>query len=246
MHAGQAHAHETWLRIAIALAGLTLLASGCGSGAPLATDLSPTPAAPTSTPPTVTSAGEREEVAAEMQGAPASEPQIVSRGPEVGQPAPNFTLTDLDGRAVQLADFRGRPVLLNFFASWCGPCAKELPAMRAAQQWFKDQNLQLVLVNLQEDPATVRDFRERLGLVGVPILFDDRGVVTARTYRVTRIPSTYFINADGVIQATSAGELDGADLQRGLARIVPVEGIGPSEEPADQPRPGPGCALGGC
>lgn len=240
-----ARAHQTRLRITIALAGLALLASGCSAGEPLVTATPPVaanretptmPPAPTSTP--ITSAEEIRQVAAAV---------TASRAPEVGQPAPNFTLTDLDGRAVQLADFRGRPVLLNFFASWCGPCAKELPVMRAAQDRFKDQGLQLVLVNLQEDPAAVRGFVERLGLAGVPVLIDERGAVTAGTYWVPTIPSTFFIDANGVIQAKGVGELDAAGLQRGLARIVAVEGMSPTDAPpTEQPQPGAGCELDGC
>ena len=105
----------------------------------------------------------------------------------VGQQAPDVVLADLAGTPVRLGDLHGRPAVVNFFASWCGPCAKEVPALVAARDRHRDDGLQLVLVDAVEDRETVRDFADRLSLRDVPILLDESGAAAGPAYRVSAL-----------------------------------------------------------
>lgn len=123
--------------------------------------------------------------------------------PQEGSPAPDFTLTTLDGQQLQLRDLRGRVVLLNFWATWCGPCREEMPLFEQAQQQYGAENLVIVAVNVQESQSVVRPFVERLALT-YPIAMDTRGAI-ARRYRVRSYPTTYFVGRDGRIEGRRVG-----------------------------------------
>jgi peroxiredoxin len=125
-------------------------------------------------------------------------------GPAVGQPAPDFSLVGLDGKTVRLSDFRGQPVVVNFFATWCGPCKEELPQFQATYEKDHTQGLQVLLVDLKESPSDVRSFAGQLGL-SMPIAVDQQGVVASKGYALTNIPTTYFI--DGKRIAAFAGPI---------------------------------------
>ncbi|MBX6773057.1 MAG: redoxin domain-containing protein [Chloroflexi bacterium] len=139
-------------------------------------------------------------------------------GPRVGQPAPDFSLAGLDGKTVRLRDFRGQPVVLNFFATWCGPCQEELPAFQATYQKYHAQGLQILLVDLKESPQDVQSFATKLGL-SVPIVVDQRGTVS-QGYALTILPTTYFIDATGVIRGVQVGPLTEATLMDTVAALV--------------------------
>ncbi|MBI4213372.1 MAG: TlpA family protein disulfide reductase [Chloroflexi bacterium] len=139
-------------------------------------------------------------------------------GPQVDQRAPDFTLEDLTGQAVSLGQYRGRPVLLNFFATWCTPCLKELPHLQAAHQREQDSGLAVLLVNLQEDRPTVQRFANRLGLTA-RILTDPSGDVFYEAYRVVGLPATFFIDRSGVVRARFLQPIEEPDLAAGLAAI---------------------------
>ncbi len=129
---------------------------------------------------------------------------------EVGRAAPAFRLRDLDGSAAELTEFRGRYVLLNFWASWCGPCRGETPALQA---FFEQQAPGLVVigVNQQEEAETARAFAESFG-VTYPIALDADGQVSG-AYRVTTgLPVSFLIDPDGVIQGIHLGALTDSDL----------------------------------
>lgn len=137
---------------------------------------------------------------------------------EVGRAAPAFRLRDLDGSAAELTEFRGRYVLLNFWASWCGPCRGETPALQA---FFEQQAPGLVVigVNQQEEAETARAFAESFG-VTYPIALDADGQVSG-AYRVTTgLPVSFLIDPDGVIQGIHLGALTDSDLA-GLAAELP-------------------------
>lgn len=122
-----------------------------------------------------------------------------------GAPAPDFTLQTLDGRTVSLADLRGRPVVVNFWASWCPPCRAEMPLLQAAYEKYQDQGIELLAVNLDESPVAIRTFTEPLGLT-FPILLDQGARVTAQ-YKIIPLPTTFFIGRDGVVRFRQLGEL---------------------------------------
>lgn len=134
--------------------------------------------------------------------------------------APDFTMTNASGEEVKLSDFFGKPVVLNFWASWCGPCKSEMPHFEDAYQKY-GEDINFVIVNLtdgvRETVENASDFIEEQGYT-FPLYFDTNteGAVTYGTYS---IPVTYFIGADGVPVAQANGALDAATLQKGLDMI---------------------------
>ncbi|MFC2066912.1 peroxiredoxin family protein [Chloroflexota bacterium] len=128
-----------------------------------------------------------------------------TQAPLTGNLAPDFQLPDLDGQAVSLSDFRGKRVLLNFWASWCGPCREEMPFIQEVYENKKwsDKGLVILAVNLGEDLPSVMSFLEAYGL-SFPVLLDVKQVV-AKEYNIRGIPATFFISEDGVIQDIKIG-----------------------------------------
>ncbi|MFB9972826.1 TlpA family protein disulfide reductase [Allobacillus sp. SKP2-8] len=118
---------------------------------------------------------------------------------EVGDVPPNFQLKTLDGQTKQLQDFKGKKVFVNFWATWCPPCRKEMPHMQEIQEKYDD--VEIVAVNALHSEASVdkvREFVEERDLT-FPILLDESGKVLLR-YQAMSMPVTYFVNSDGVIQ----------------------------------------------
>lgn len=129
---------------------------------------------------------------------------------EVGRAAPAFRLRALDGSATELTEYRGQYVLLNFWASWCGPCRAETPALQA---FFENRSPGLVVVgvNQQETAETARAFTEQFD-VTYPIVLDADGQVSG-AYRVsTGLPVSFLIDPEGVIQRVHLGALTDSDL----------------------------------
>lgn len=125
--------------------------------------------------------------------------------PIIGAPAPDFTLTDLAGQTVTLSAYRGQVVLLNFWATWCGPCQAEMPALQQQYAAFKDKGLALVAVNAGEPRADVENF-VRAAALTFPVLLDPRGPVND-LYRINALPTTFIINREGVITHLRVGML---------------------------------------
>lgn len=134
--------------------------------------------------------------------------------------APDFTMTNASGEEVKLSDFFGKPVVLNFWASWCGPCKSEMPHFEDAYQKY-GEDINFVIVNLtdgaRETVENASDFIEEQGYT-FPLYFDTN-TEGAMTYGTYSIPVTYFIGADGVPVAQANGALDAATLQKGLDMI---------------------------
>ncbi|TAK11539.1 MAG: redoxin domain-containing protein [Anaerolineae bacterium] len=125
--------------------------------------------------------------------------------PQAGFLAPEFTLQTPEGETIALADLRGHPVLLNLWASWCGPCRAEMPAMQRVYEDYRDLGLVILAVNAtdQDSAAAAVAFANDLGLT-FPILLDLDGAV-GRQYALRALPSSYFIDANGVIQEVVIG-----------------------------------------
>jgi peroxiredoxin len=119
--------------------------------------------------------------------------------------SPDFALETADGEIIRLSDLRGRPVIVNFWASWCPPCREEMPALERVYQAYQDQGALVLGVNstVQDDRQKALDFAAEQGLT-FPILFDSTGEVTQQ-YGVRALPTTYFIDAQGIIQEVIAG-----------------------------------------
>jgi thiol-disulfide isomerase/thioredoxin len=136
--------------------------------------------------------------------------------PIVGAPAPDFTLPGLDGLPVHLADLRGSVVILNFWATWCGPCREELPLLdRAAAD---NKNLHVLAVESGESGDSVKTFLTTLPLPSVTVLTSPDSKV-AWAYLVRGIPTTFFIDPDGTIQTIKTGALDPDELDSILRQM---------------------------
>ena len=119
----------------------------------------------------------------------------------IEKPAPNFTLRDLRGNQVSLSDFRGQPVVLNFWATWCSPCRVEIPHLEALYTKYKDQGLVVIGMNTETDYMKVKHFAEPQ--ISYTVLLD--GGTQAQGYDVSGIPCTYYIDRAGIIQHRSVG-----------------------------------------
>lgn len=137
--------------------------------------------------------------------------------PLVGRPAPGLALAALDGSVVDLAGLRGRPVVVNFWASWCIPCRDEAPLLRQAAARYRDRVAFLGVV-YQDGQESARAFLDRYGL-DYPSLVDPDGR-TSIDYGVYGIPETFFIDAAGIIRAKQIGPLDAASLDGRIQELV--------------------------
>lgn len=145
---------------------------------------------------------------------------------EVGQPAPAYAATTLAGDSASLAALRGRPVLLNVWATWCGPCREEMPSIEALHQRYGPRGLKVVAVSI-DDPGSeqaIRDFAREYGLT-FEILHDASGDI-ARDYQTTGIPETFIIGRDGIIRRKEIGPRDwSSPANRAIiARLLGVPG----------------------
>lgn len=133
---------------------------------------------------------------------------------EIGRPAPEFALTDQAGNTHRLSDYRGKVVLLNFWATWCVPCRTEMPSMERAYRALKDRGFAVVAVSLDTGPrSTVEAFVKELGLT-FPVLLDPRGT-SVQAYRLPGVPASFLIDRRGRL---AARELGPRDWNAGLAR----------------------------
>ena len=135
--------------------------------------------------------------------------------------APDFTAYDADGNAVQLSDYFGKPLVLNFWASWCGPCKSEMPAFQQAYE--QEDGVQFLLVNMTGGRETQADAEALLEEEGYtfPVLFD-LDLDAAMTYGVAALPTTYFLDAEGNLVAWAQGAINEQTLQQGLEMIRPA------------------------
>jgi thiol-disulfide isomerase/thioredoxin len=136
------------------------------------------------------------------------------------QLAPDFTVYDAQGNAHKLSDFRGKPVVLNFWASWCGPCKSEMPDFDAAYQTH-GQEVQFLMVNLtdgyQETKESASAFVAGSGY-SFPVFYDT-DVDAAQVYGISAVPVTYFIDASGYLIAVGQGALSAENLEKGITMI---------------------------
>ncbi len=129
---------------------------------------------------------------------------------KIGDPAPDITAMDLDGQPVKLSDLRGRPVLVNFWASWCVPCREEMPLLRDELERHQADGLAIVGVIFKDDADPAREFAESFGATW-PSVTDPDGSI-ARAYRVVAPPQTYFIDRAGILRSIQIGEILASDF----------------------------------
>lgn len=151
-----------------------------------------------------------------------------SAAPEETEPpkveAPDFTVVDAEGEEVKLSDYVGKPIVLNFWASWCSPCKSEMPEFNEAWEEL-DGEVQFLMVNMtdgaRETVESAKEYVEGEGFT-FPVLFDTQSEA-AIAYSAYSLPTTYFIDAEGYLVARAVGAIDGDTLQRGLDMIFPQE-----------------------
>ena len=140
------------------------------------------------------------------------------------QAAPDFTVYDLDGNAHALSDFRGKPVVLNFWASWCGPCKSEMPDFEEKYLEYGEK-VHFLMVNLtdsvQETVTSASEFVAGQGYT-FPVYYDV-DLDAAMKYGVNAVPVTYFIDAKGYFVTYRQGALTGEMLQRGIELLLGTE-----------------------
>ena len=140
---------------------------------------------------------------------------------EKGSEAPDFTVYDLEGNAYKLSDFRGKPVLLNFWASWCGPCQMEMPDFQKFYETHGDK-VNFVIVNLtdgqQETVESASAFIAEKGYT-FPVYYDT-DIDAAMKYGVSAVPVSYFIDAEGYFVAWAQGALSADMLQQGMDMVL--------------------------
>lgn len=143
----------------------------------------------------------------------------VEVGLEVGQRAPDFTLRTLEGDEISLSDLRGQAVLVNFWATWCGPCRAEMPEFQQVYLAQKERGFAVVAVDYMEDAEKVREFADELGLTFTFVLDNDGDV--ADLYRINSYPSSFIIDGNGIITFFNRGPTSARTLLDQLAEFEP-------------------------
>jgi peroxiredoxin len=137
-----------------------------------------------------------------------------SPAPEVGTPAPDFSLHTPQGERISLSDLRGQVVLINFWATWCAPCRVEMPAIQAR---YNRGNFSVLAVDFDESAELVQAFVDDLGL-SFPVLLDPGGQIQ-NLYRVRGYPTSYFVDVEGVIRILHIGDMSETELDNYLSQL---------------------------
>jgi cytochrome c biogenesis protein CcmG/thiol:disulfide interchange protein DsbE len=141
-----------------------------------------------------------------------------SQGSLIGKPAPDFTFNVTEEQSVSLSDLQGGPVLLNFWATWCDPCAYEMPYLQQVYDDWQEKGLVLLAINIGESYSEVEDFVQSRGLY-FPILLDSEGII-ALQYGVSNIPASFFIDSQGIVQHVQVGAFQSvADIESILSQL---------------------------
>jgi peroxiredoxin len=138
---------------------------------------------------------------------------------ESGTTAPDFELPDLEGNTKKLTDYQGKVVVLNFWATWCGPCVREMPMFQEYQDRYPD--MALLGVDEEESPETVRDFLQKMGLT-YTILLDEKAEL-GQSLRVNYLPTTFFIDEQGEIRFRHFGILNEDQLTYYLTELGVIQ-----------------------
>lgn len=135
-----------------------------------------------------------------------------------GAPAPDFELKTVDGQVYKLSDLKGRPVMLNFFATWCPPCRAEMPLLEETYKQYKDQGFVILAVNLNESDVAVTSFQQKMGIT-FPIVID-KGDHVSQAYDIVPLPTSYFVDKNGIVQGKWTGEIRKDQLMLLLKKIL--------------------------
>lgn len=139
---------------------------------------------------------------------------------EIGQTAPDFTLKSLAHDNLNLQEQRGDIVVINFWASWCGPCRKEMPVLEQLQQKYQDLGVQIWGVNVEQDNQAGRNFLKDMSLT-FPILFDPNNQLS-ESYNVVAMPTTVVVDRNGTVREIYRGYKDGygKKYEKALKKLI--------------------------
>ncbi len=136
--------------------------------------------------------------------------------------APDFTVYDASGNPVSLSDFFGKPVVLNFWASWCGPCRNEMPEFQEMYEKYSGEGVVFMMINLtdgsRETQSSASSFINSSGYT-FPVYFDTK-TSAANAYNISSIPTTFFISKNGDISGKNIGQISKTSLENGIASIM--------------------------
>jgi cytochrome c biogenesis protein CcmG/thiol:disulfide interchange protein DsbE len=144
---------------------------------------------------------------------------VIGGHPLLDAPAPDIALRDIDGNAVRLADYRGRPVIVNFWATWCIPCREEFPLLKAARERYAAAGLEILGVVFEDDPEAARAYMARAGAEW-PALVDPDGAVAA-SYLVNAPPLSFFVDAAGIVRSIAYGPPPSGSIDDRISAILP-------------------------
>ncbi|WP_088007480.1 thiol-disulfide oxidoreductase ResA [Indiicoccus explosivorum] len=138
---------------------------------------------------------------------------------EVGEKAPEFVLTDLEGNEHRLSEYKGEGVFLNFWGTWCKPCAREMPAINSQYEVYKDQGVNVLAVNIDQSEFEVQSYADRYGL-NFPIAIDEAKSVM-EAYSVVPLPTTVLISPDGTVTDIITREMTEQEVAAHMESIKP-------------------------
>ncbi len=121
----------------------------------------------------------------------------------IGKPAPDFTLSDLNGKTWKLSDLKGKVVFVNFWATWCPPCRQEMPSMQALYKEMASERFEMLAILQNDDPARAEKLARQLGIT-FPILVDPESKA-AKAYGLTGVPETFIVDASGILREKFIG-----------------------------------------
>ena len=145
-------------------------------------------------------------------------------GVSVGSKAPNFSLIDLSGQKVELKDFKGKAVLVNFWATWCFPCREEMDDLKASYDKYRDKGMVIIGINIKESKNVVKKMTDSFNIT-YPILLDSDGKIS-EAYNIFGVPSSFFIDKDGIIKDVVLGEMTEDMIVEKIDKLVSISQSG--------------------
>ncbi len=145
--------------------------------------------------------------------------------PTIGQPIPDFELTDLQGNPFRLSEHRDKVVLINFWATWCPPCIDEMPSLERLHRALNEKGLEIVAVSVDDSLDEIETFRKKLGLSFT--VLQDRGARISHAYQTFKYPESYLVGRDGNLAWKVVGPRDwiAPDLMLDLVAFMKSDGV---------------------